>query len=255
MVGMFDAKKAVVGVVALAVFGVFLVQFGQLDPVVRAAEAVLPEPKPAPEGFGEAPDIVFELPEVIEDGFAEPGAPPSTRTLLDGIPVLPPATADYDRDVFGPRWADVDRNGCDTRNDILARDLVDETFREGTNNCVVMSGNFIDPYTGAVARFAKADAAAVPIDHVVALSWAWQNGAYAWNEAQLVRFANDPLNLQATLRSVNSSKSDDGPSGWMPPNTAYRCDYVKRFVAIVVAYELGMQELDRATLKRELVNC
>ena len=35
----------------------------------------------------------------------------------------------YTRAQFGPAWADVDRNGCDTRNDILKRDLTKEVLK------------------------------------------------------------------------------------------------------------------------------
>ncbi|WP_397321065.1 hypothetical protein [Paenarthrobacter nicotinovorans] len=45
-------------------------------------------------------------------------------TDLQSIPIKGRAPkAGYSREQFGPRWADVDRNGCDTRNDILRRDL------------------------------------------------------------------------------------------------------------------------------------
>jgi hypothetical protein len=50
----------------------------------------------------------------------------------------------YSRGEFGAAWADVDRNGCDTRNDILARDLEGETFKPGTQNCVVATGTLAD---------------------------------------------------------------------------------------------------------------
>ncbi len=44
----------------------------------------------------------------------------------------------YDRDRFGSAWADTDSNKCDTRDDILIRDLVDVKFRSG--KCKVASG-------------------------------------------------------------------------------------------------------------------
>jgi hypothetical protein len=72
-----------------------------------------------------------------------------------------------------PAWADVDRNGCDQRNDVLRRDLTEVQAREGTHGCVVIGGMLDDPYTGATVPFEKADAAQVPIDHVVPLSAAW----------------------------------------------------------------------------------
>lgn len=79
----------------------------------------------------------------------------------------------YERDLFGASWADVDRNGCDTRNDILNRDLTGQSFKPGTRDCVVISGQLADPYTARTLTFTKPDAGAVQIDHVVALSNAW----------------------------------------------------------------------------------
>lgn len=42
---------------------------------------------------------------------------------------------------FGPAWKDVDHNGCDTRNDILDRDL---TVKDKRNACVVTAGNYVE---------------------------------------------------------------------------------------------------------------
>jgi hypothetical protein len=94
--------------------------------------------------------------------------------------------------VFGPAWADVDRNGCDTRNDILARDLTNETFRPGTNNCVVMTGTLADKYTGTTIAFTRGQdtGSDVQIDHVVPLSDAWQMGAQQLNAD---RAKNSPM--------------------------------------------------------------
>ena len=133
----------------------------------------------------------------------------------------------YQRDMFGQRWADIDRNGCDQRNDTLARDLIDVTTKPGTRDCVVLAGTLHDPYTGQTITFQRGQGTSelVQIDHVVPLAWAWRHGASTWTEDQREHFANDPLNLQAADGSANQSKSDKGPADWMPPNTAYRCTY------------------------------
>ena len=82
-----------------------------------------------------------------------------------------PAAPAYDREAFGQRWADTDHNGCDTRNDILARDLARPTFKPGTRDCVVLSGTLAEPYTGATIEFQRGDRSSslVQIDHGVAL--------------------------------------------------------------------------------------
>ena len=51
----------------------------------------------------------------------------------------------YSRNQFGSQWTDIDRNGCDTRNDILKRDLTSVVFKEKTRNCVVSKFD-IDSY-------------------------------------------------------------------------------------------------------------
>ena len=90
----------------------------------------------------------------------------------------------YDRARFGQAWADVDRNGCDTRNDVLGEDLLDPVFKEGTNDCKVLSGTLIDPYDGRRVEFVSGGETSilVQIDHVVALGWAWRHGADAWTD-------------------------------------------------------------------------
>ena len=80
----------------------------------------------------------------------------------------------YSRDQFGQAWFDTDRNGCDTRNDMLRRDLVD---RDMKNWCKVLAGTRSpDPYTGKKIRFVLGGASEIDIDHVVPLSDAWQKG-------------------------------------------------------------------------------
>lgn len=161
----------------------------------------------------------------------------------------------YDRDLFGQRWADTNRNGCDTRNDILARDLIDETFKAGTNNCVVLSGTLDDPYTGRTLTFAKADATAVQVDHVVSLSDAWQKGAQQWPTGKRLAFANDPLNLLAVDGPTNGSKSDGDTATWLPPHKPGRCGMVARQVAVKVKYQLAVTAAERDAMARVLGSC
>src|SRR4051794_22565670 len=152
-------------------------------------------------------------------------APGSALALLSTVPVKGRAArSGYDREgLFGPPYADLDRNGCDQRNDVLRRDLDAVSFRPGTRDCVVVAGTLADPYTGRVLSFRKAAAAAVQIDHVVALSDAWQTGAQAWPAPRRAAFANDPLNLLAVDGPTNAAKGDGDAATWLPPNPAYRC--------------------------------
>ncbi len=108
--------------------------------------------------------------------------PATAGTALAGVARLvvkgrAPKTG-YTRSQFGQPWFDTDRNGCDTRNDILRRDLVS---RQMQNPCKVLAGTLApDPYTGRSIRFVYGGASEVDIDHLVALSDAWQKGAASW---------------------------------------------------------------------------
>jgi hypothetical protein len=157
--------------------------------------------------------------------------------------------------VFGPAWADVDHNGCDQRNDVLHRDLTGVQVRPGTRNCVVVAGTLADPYTGAAVRFVKADAAEVPIDHVVPLAAAWTEGAASWPAARRAQFANDLANLMATDREQNSAKGDSTADEWIPPNKAYDCSYATVVITVKQRYALSVTRAEAAALATLLRTC
>lgn len=162
----------------------------------------------------------------------------------------------YDRDLFGSAWSDVDRNGCDTRNDILKRDLTNPIFRIGTGNCVVETGDFFDPYTNSQFVFVKSNSGStIEIDHIVSLSDAWQKGAQQWNSQTRKEFANDPLNLVATSRSANRQKSDSDAASWLPPNKSIRCSFIARQVAVKSAYQLWVTQAEYDAMLRILESC
>jgi hypothetical protein len=161
----------------------------------------------------------------------------------------------YSRDQFGPAWADVDRNGCDTRNDILARDLTSVSWRPGTHDCVVVAGVLADPYTGRTIGFQKARAGEVQIDHVVALGDAWQTGAQDLTPARRVQLANDPLELLAVDGSSNESKSDADAASWLPRNRAFRCQYVARQVEVKATYGLWVTPAEHDAIASVLAAC
>jgi len=167
------------------------------------------------------------------------------------------AKTGYTRDQFGPAWADVDRNGCDTRNDILKRDLINEVFQEKTDLCVVLSGTLVDPYSGETINFVRgvATSSEVQIDHVVALSNAWQTGAFKLSADQRKSFANDPLNLLAVKGKLNSQKGDGDAATWLPPLKSYRCDYVSRQIAVKIKYKLWFTAPEKEAMVRILKSC
>ena len=182
----------------------------------------------------------------------------TAETILDSLEVKgrAPKTG-YNRAQFGQIWADVNRNGCDTRNDILQRDLTDVVFRSGTKNCVVESGTLIDPYSGTTIYFVKGEKSSmeVQIDHVVALSNAWQTGAFKLTLVKRTEFANDPENLMAVQGRLNSQKGDGDAATWLPPLKSYRCTYVSKQIAIKAKYGLWVTAPEKTAMKNILARC
>jgi hypothetical protein len=180
---------------------------------------------------------------------------PTQAPALSALTIKPLASvAGYRRTEFGPAWKDVDRNGCDTRNDILNRDLTNKTWR-GAVRCVVLTGTLNDPYTGKALNWTKSRASTVQIDHVVSLANAWQTGAATWPVARREQFANDPLDLLAVDGRENESKGDDDASRYLPPNVAFRCSYVRRQIAVKVKYGLWVTRAEHDAMARVLATC
>ncbi|MGW7407250.1 HNH endonuclease family protein [Streptomyces sp. NPDC054833] len=159
----------------------------------------------------------------------------------------------YSRARFGTAWADTDSNSCDTRDDILKRDLKEVKFTGGT--CKVSSGLLDpDPYSGKGVTYRRGRSQ-VDIDHVVALSDAWQKGAKYWDPSKRIALANDPLNLLAVDASTNRSKGDGDTATWLPPNQSYRCAYVAAQVAVKKKYDLWVTAAEKTAMKKVLTTC
>ncbi len=157
----------------------------------------------------------------------------------------------YSRSQFGDGWQTV--NGCDTRNIILARDLTSDTVDE---DCKVTSGVLHDPYTGKTIHFMRGDSTSdVQIDHVVALSDAWQKGAQKLSYEKRIAMANDPLNLLAVDGPANQQKSDGDAATWLPPNKAFRCQYAQRQIQVKQKYSLWITAAERDAMARVLGTC
>ena len=179
--------------------------------------------------------------------------------VLAGIALIPLRIRSYDyrRDAFGDSWTDDNpapggHNGCDTRNDILDRDLVDKSY-VSIKRCptAVATGLLHDPYTNAEVAFTRGEktGAAVQIDHIVPLALAWDLGARFWTDDMRLRFANDPANLIAVAGGANQDKGDHEPATWMPPNTAFRCQYAIQFIAVLRGYALPIDAPSAAALR------
>jgi hypothetical protein len=192
----------------------------------------------------------------VEAQTASPGVGAGTAlAVLATLPVhgKTPLTG-YDRvGDFGEAWLDVDRNGCDTRDDVLFRDLTVER----RTACKVLQGTLRDPYTRKVIAFQRGVTTSdrVQIDHVVALANAWRTGAQRLSQVQRQRLANDPINLFAFDGPTNQAKGDADASAWLPPSTAFRCTYVAHQVGVKAAYRLWVTAAERTAMAAVLRTC
>lgn len=175
---------------------------------------------------------------------------------LRHLPVAQPRSASsYERESFAFRSTDDDGDGCDVREDVLARDLRDVTY--AADACTVLSGTLDDPYTGSVVAFhrGRSTSSAVQIDHVVALRNAWISGADQWDSARRIAYANDPANLLAVQGAANQEKSDASADHWLPPATDFQCTYVAMQVSIKRTWGLSVTRGEKEAMGRVLAQC
>lgn len=159
----------------------------------------------------------------------------------------------YSRSQFSDGWATID--GCDVRNRILAVQLTQ--IEVGADGCSILAGVLDDPYSGKQQVFIRGESLSseVQIDHVVALSDAWQKGAQQLSSLERLAFANDSLNLLAVNGELNQQKGDSDAASWLPPNRGFRCQYVSRQIAVKAKYRLWVTDAEQAAMKRVLNGC
>src|SRR5262245_18593612 len=215
--------------------------------------------------------VAYQVSMASKDQAADFVAPADVPTVGPGVDVLAGIAEipvrirgyDYRRDAFGDSWTDDNpapggHNGCDTRNDILDRDLVEKTY-VAIKRCptAVATGVLRDPYTNATVAFVRGNqiGASVQIDHIVPLALAWDHGARNWTDEQRLRFANDPGNLLAVAGQANQDKGDKEPVSWMPPNEAFRCQYAMQFIAVLRGYALSVDAPSASVLRDAAATC
>lgn len=200
--------------------------------------------------------ILAATPPVIEQTTKQQGAPVVIAPAGSAVKTLQtlavkgraPKT-NYSRSQFGSGWSTT--SGCDTRNIILHRDLRDPVVDD---TCTVVSGTLHDPYTGLTIDFTKGSSD-IQIDHVVALSDAWQTGAQSFSRAQRIQLANDPLELLAVQGAANQQKSDGDAATWLPSNKSFRCQYVARQIAVKQKYVLWVTPAEKQAILGVLSTC
>lgn len=200
--------------------------------------------------------VYLNYPKVASPATPQSTAPNDKALAINALKELAikgraPKTG-YTRAQFGDGWQTI--NGCDTRNIILNRDMTGVKLDE---ECHVVSGVLNDPYSGKVINFTRgADtSSSVQVDHVVALSDAWQKGAQQLSKDMRVKLANDPLELLAVDGLTNQNKSDGDAATWLPPNKAFRCQYVARQVAVKQKYSLWVTQAEHDTIEKILDSC
>lgn len=203
-------------------------------------------PSSAHEGATSQPDTSDDYTETLEN-LRVAGRAPKTG---------------YERELFGQAWSDdvtveLGHNGCDARNDILRRDLVNTEIKEGTYGCVVLTGTLHDPYSGETIDFVRGQSTSseVQIDHIVALSDAWQKGAQQWDEQTRRNFANDPINLRAVKGRLNSQKGAGDAATWLPPQREHRCEYARDIIHVKSEYGLWVTAAEKEALHTQLATC
>lgn len=158
----------------------------------------------------------------------------------------------YSRDQFYTEWPTID--GCNLRQRIIKREFGDKAVLDG---CNVIAGEYDEPYTGEHKVFSSCDeiSKGVQIDHVVALSDAWQKGAQYLDSDTRYKIATDPLNLLAVDAAANEKKSDGDAATWLPSNKKFRCQYVARQVSVKYKYGLWVTQAEKEAISRILTNC
>ncbi|NUT37694.1 MAG: HNH endonuclease [Hamadaea sp.] len=188
-------------------------------------------------------------------------SPDAATALLAKLPRAAQSHWDtYTRESFGdPLWTDDTaapggRNGCDTRDDVLRRDLTGARLGD-RNPCVVLSGVLHDPYTGKLLPYDRSRASEIEIDHVVAVAAAWRSGAWAWTQQRRQEFANDIDNLMAADKTTNQDKRSQTPDNWKPPRRESWCGYARRYVTAKTRYALSVTPTEAKALGEMLATC
>ena len=179
---------------------------------------------------------------------------PLAKELLSRLEVKgrAPKTG-YKRTEFYNGWPEIE--GCNLRQRILKRDFGETAKLD--EKCNVVAGKFYEPYTGEEMEFnSRAEISKkVQIDHVVALSDAWQKGAQYKTAEERYRIATDALNLIAVQAAANQQKSDGDAATWLPKNKGFRCQYVARQISVKYKYLLWVSEAEKTVMSETLDSC
>ncbi|WP_405976535.1 HNH endonuclease family protein [Streptomyces sp. NBC_00988] len=187
------------------------------------------------------------------DHHAAPGDS-VTLPVRDALAALPLQTENrtgYERTKF-KHWTDADRDGCNTRMEVLKAEAV--TAPVQGPNWVLTGGSWYSPYDD---RYLDS-ASKLDVDHLVPLAEAWDSGASQWTAKERELYANDLDNardLIAVSAASNRSKSDKDPGEWLPPYVGYRCQYDTDWIADKTRWSLSIDATERDALTQQLTGC
>lgn len=208
-----------------------------------------------PNSYDQTPDTAAESSSASTDNTDGTDSSPLATDTLEKLEVKgrAPKTG-YTRTKFYDSWPNIE--GCNLRQRILRREFGD-TAKLADDNCNVLAGEFDEPYTGQHLQFSEKSAISkgIQIDHVVALSDAWQKGAQNLSKDERYQLATDPLNLLAVDASTNQGKSDGDAATWLPPNKSFRCQYVARQISVKYKYHLWVTEAEKNAMNTVLEVC
>jgi hypothetical protein len=196
----------------------------------NAVLAALDSEPPTPQGSSSSSPPSMQADSILAAAYA--------------LKVREPHVKGYSREEFGQAWADVDRNGCDQRNDVLRRDLGKRHAKPGTNGCVLLSGLLRAANYGRKVKYERGSNK-VEIDHVVSPANAWHMGAYRWDAKKRERFANDFVELAAVDAETNRDKGHSAADEWLPKDPDQQCSYVIIQVVIKTLYHLAVTKAER----------
>ena len=159
--------------------------------------------------------------------------------------------AGYRRELF-PHWIDADRDGCNTREEVLVAQSATPA-QVDPYGCRVVAGDWTSRYDDVRTT----DPADLEVDHVVALAEAWDSGASAWTTARRRAFANDldHPELLAVSAASNQAKSDSDPAQWTPPRREAWCRFADDWVTVKVAWDLSADQAEVDSLRDMLAAC
>lgn len=167
------------------------------------------------------------------------------------LKIAPDVRAGYSRSLF-KHWSDLDKNGCNTRNDVIISEALVKPKVDAGCKIVKDTGKWYSAYDGlSVTNFSGLD-----VDHMVPLAEAWDSGASKWDAAKREQYANDMGDVNALIAvtaTTNRSKSDQDPADWLPAKDV--CTYVKNWVHVKLRWSLTVDEKELKAIKDVNAKC